>query len=45
MKATETCLVRKGGDRCHREIAWAKCVAMNGVGSCEGIMGKAKNEQ
>jgi len=38
MKITETCLRREGGDRCHEEIAWAKCIAIDGLGYCEGIM-------
>jgi hypothetical protein len=40
MKITDTCLRRDGGDRCQKEITWAKCVASNGLGYCEGIMAK-----
>lgn len=45
MKTLETCLKREGGERCNQEITWAKCVAFNGVGHCEGIMDTVKNEQ
>lgn len=31
------CVVREGGERC-AETAWARCVAGNGVGFCEGVM-------
>lgn len=33
----EACLARKGGDRC-QDRAWAKCVAVNGLGYCEGVL-------
>ncbi|KAF2703878.1 hypothetical protein K504DRAFT_507401 [Pleomassaria siparia CBS 279.74] len=36
--ARDECVRREGGERC-REITWAKCVAVNGVGYCEGIYG------
>jgi len=32
-----TCIAREGGDRCE-EPAWARCIALNGVGYCEGVM-------
>jgi hypothetical protein len=31
------CMTREGGDRC-QEQAWARCVAVNGVGYCEGVL-------
>ena len=33
----DTCLTREGGSRC-QDPAWARCVADNGVGYCEGVM-------
>ncbi|KAF2691900.1 hypothetical protein K458DRAFT_381744 [Lentithecium fluviatile CBS 122367] len=33
----DTCRVRSGGDRCE-DPAWARCIARNGVGYCEGVM-------
>lgn len=44
VKVRDECVRREGGERC-KEIAWAKCVAINGVGYCEGIMGTEKVEK
>ena len=41
-KLREDCTRREGGKRCE-EISWAKCVAMNGVGYCEGALGTGKD--
>jgi hypothetical protein len=37
VKTRETCLTREGGERCD-DAAWARCIASNGVGYCEGVM-------
>ncbi|KAF2643482.1 hypothetical protein P280DRAFT_254183 [Massarina eburnea CBS 473.64] len=34
----DACAKREGGERCNSDNTWAKCVATNGVGYCEGIM-------
>lgn len=31
------CYSRNGGEKCE-QLPWAKCVARNGLGYCEGIM-------
>jgi hypothetical protein len=36
-RTRETCLAREGGERCN-DAAWARCIAGNGVGYCEGVM-------
>jgi hypothetical protein len=40
-RTRDTCYKREGGDRC-TDNGWAKCVAANGLGYCEGIMGEKK---
>ena len=37
VRTKETCIAREGGDRC-ADAAWAQCIALNGVGYCEGVM-------
>lgn len=32
----EMCFKKEGGERCRLEPAWAKCVAKEGLGFCEG---------
>ncbi|KAH7402681.1 hypothetical protein BKA66DRAFT_449281 [Pyrenochaeta sp. MPI-SDFR-AT-0127] len=36
-KLKDNCYARNGGDRC-AELTWARCVARNGFGYCEGFM-------
>ena len=36
-RTRDMCYARGGGDRCE-EVAWAKCVRVNGLGFCEGVM-------
>jgi hypothetical protein len=37
VRTKDTCVAREGGDRCEDPV-WARCIALNGVGYCEGIM-------
>lgn len=43
-RTINTCYARGGGERC-QDAAWAKCIAADGLGYCEGVMGKKVDEK